>query len=55
MGASKINEQCKTTPHLRNVNIDPQLSGTVRHLLEGQGVEIIGSTDKADIKVLGIG
>lgn len=56
MNQSKILEKAKTTPHLRNVNMDPSLSGTVKLLLEGEGTKIIGQKgSKADIQLNGIG
>jgi len=49
-------EKAKTTPHLRNVNMDPTLNGTIRHLIEGDGTKVIGLAAKgAVIPLSGIG
>lgn len=49
-------EKAKTTPHLRNVNMDPTLNGTIRHLIEGEGTKVVGLAAKgAAIPLNGIG
>lgn len=35
--------------------MDPSLSGTIKLLLEGEGIKKIGLPDKADIGLKGIG
>ena len=35
--------------------MDPSLSGTIRHLFEGEGTKTIGSPGKGDIGLNGIG
>ena len=48
-------EKAKTVPHLRNINMDPQLCGTVKILLEGEGTKIVGLPGKSDIGLKGFG
>ncbi len=55
LSASKLLERSKTVTHLRNVNMDTSLSGTIRHLIEKDGELTIGAPGKADIGLNGIG
>ena len=56
MGRSKIHEQAASIAHLRNINMDPALSGTVIFLLGGEGVKKIGRPDKSpEIALKGVG
>jgi hypothetical protein len=55
MEQSKIYEKAKTTTHLRNINMDPTLSGKVKILLEGEGTKVIGLPGKSDIPMSGLG
>jgi hypothetical protein len=48
-------EKAKTVPHLRNINMDPSLCGTVKILLEGEGTKIFGLPGKAEIGIKGFG
>lgn len=52
---TKIVEKSKTMPSLKNINMDPQLSGTIIILLESQGVVKIGKQGKAYIGLSGVG
>ena len=53
--ASKVLERSKTVTHLRNVNMDTSLSGSIRYLIEKDGALTIGAPGKADIGLNGIG
>ncbi|CAF0775063.1 unnamed protein product [Brachionus calyciflorus] len=53
--STKIHEQAKTIPHLRNVNMDPSLSGTIIYLIEGEGLKKVGSGADSQVKLKGIG
>jgi len=48
-------QKAKTTPHLSNINMDPTLSGSIKLLLEGDGVKKIGMPGKSDIPLNGLG
>ena len=48
-------EKSKTTPHLRNVNMDPYLSQTIKLLLEGEGPKTLGPEGKSNIALYGVG
>lgn len=52
---SKILEKAKKIPHLRNINMDPGLCGTIKILLEGEGTKIVGVPGKSDIGLKGFG
>ena len=47
-------EQSKLIPHLRNVNMDPSLCGTIRYILNRTDMTI-GSPGNADIGLSGLG
>jgi hypothetical protein len=47
-------EKAKTTPHFKNINMDPSLSGTILNLLEGE-TKKIGKPGKADLTFNGVG
>lgn len=49
MFSNKHIEKAKTVPHIRNVNMDPTLSGTIFHFFDGQGPKKIGSAPDSDI------
>jgi hypothetical protein len=53
--SSKMAEKAKKTPHLSNINMDPALNGTIKLLIEGEGPKKIGTSDKCDIKIKGLG
>ena len=53
-GVSEAVEKSKTIPHLRNVNMDSMLSGTIRFLLDAEGVKTIGTDPKSNIVLGGI-
>lgn len=52
---TKIIEKSKTVPHIKNVNIDPSLSGAIIFLLEGEGPKTIGLAANSNIKLNGVG
>ncbi|XP_033105762.1 kinesin-like protein KIF28P [Anneissia japonica] len=56
-GEKSKKEECKTTPHLYNLNIDNQLSGMIVHIIK-EGTLKVGSTKaspQADIVLSGLG
>jgi kinesin family member 1 len=53
--ASIISEKAKKIPHLSNVNMDPSLNGSVKILLEGDGVKKIGTSKDSAIVLAGVG
>lgn len=55
MDLSKSMEKAKTTPHLSNVNMDPTLTGTIKLILEGEGVKTLAPPGKGDIPLNGLG
>ncbi len=48
-------QKAKTNPHLTNINMDPSLSGSIKLILEGEGVKKIGVAGKSDIPLSGLG
>jgi hypothetical protein len=48
-------EKAKKTPHLSNVNMDPALSGTVKTLIEGDAPKKVGTNEKCEIRLKGLG
>lgn len=58
MDNQNINEKAKICPHLSNINIDPMLTGSLKHLLEypeGRNLLVIGAADGVDIQIYGLG
>jgi hypothetical protein len=47
-------DQSKTIPHLRNVNMDPSLCGTIRHIIDKNELTI-GSVGNVNIGLSGLG
>jgi kinesin family protein 1 len=55
---SKANEKAKICPHLSNINVDPMLTGSVKHIIEFNGPDkriVIGSGEKSSIQMFGLG
>jgi kinesin family protein 1 len=55
---STINEKAKICPHLSNINLDPMLTGSLKHLIEfgpNKKKLVVGSVDKVDIHMSGLG
>ncbi|CAF0841426.1 unnamed protein product [Brachionus calyciflorus] len=53
-----VNDKAKICPHLSNINSDPMLTGSLKHLLEypdSKKTLVVGSTDKVDIQMHGLG
>lgn len=56
-----INKKAQSCAHLSNINVDPMLTGSLKHVLDfgashqtGKKL-IIGSSEKCDIQIYGIG
>lgn len=55
---NEINEKSKVCAHISNINVDPQLTGSVKHLLEFPPKKkelLLGTDPKSDILNQGIG
>ena len=48
-------QKAKTIQHLTNINSDPTLSGSIKILLEGEGVKKIGIAGQSEISLAGLG
>lgn len=54
----RINQQATITPHFSNINVDPMLTGSLKHLIEVTAKKpklTLGSSDKVDIILYGLG
>jgi hypothetical protein len=52
------NEWAKVSPHLTNVNADPHLTGSLKYIVDlsaKRSKVVIGSADKVDIQLFGVG
>ncbi|OWF37465.1 Kinesin-like protein KLP6 [Mizuhopecten yessoensis] len=50
-----VDEKKKTTPHLYNLNQDPQLSGRIVHFLEGENITIGSCAAEGDVNIRIVG